>query len=64
MLVKRFKGRIIKRMRRVSSGILLTFLTQRLGERGQQLIISQLAWTRHGTESYPRYKLAILNGTT
>src|SRR5437773_663578 len=41
-------------MRRVPGGLLLTFLSARSGERGDQLVVAQAAWDRHGTESYSK----------
>jgi hypothetical protein len=52
MLVKRFEGRVVKRMRRVPGGILLTFLSMTPGTRGQQVTITQSQWDSFGTESY------------
>jgi hypothetical protein len=39
-------------MRRVPGGILLTFLSSRIGDRGEQLTVSQTEWQRHGSQSY------------
>ncbi len=60
MLVKRYQGQVVKRMRRVSGGILLTFLSERSGDRGQQITITQADWNRHGSQSYERTTLAAL----
>jgi hypothetical protein len=60
MLVKRYLGRIVKRMRRVPGGILITFLSKNPGDRGQQLLISQEDWNKNSTQSYQRITLAEL----
>ena len=52
MLVKRFRGRCVKRMRRVPNGIRLTFLSKRHGERGEQLTVTQVDWERFGTQHF------------
>lgn len=49
MLVKLFRGRFVKRMRRVPGGIRLTFLSDRQGERGEQLTITQADWDELGS---------------
>lgn len=54
MLVKTFRGLIVKKMRRVSGGILLTFLSPTAGERGKQLLISQADWDQFGLCTYER----------
>ena len=54
MLVKRFKGQVVKRMRRAPGGILLTFLSKRVGERGKQLLVSQEDWEKFGSEIHER----------
>jgi len=54
MIVKRFQGRVVKRMRRVSGGILLTFLSNVRGERGEQITITQSQWDAHGFLSYEK----------
>lgn len=52
MIVKRFRGIVVKRMRRVHGGILLTLLSAARGERGSQIVIDQDTWNEHGTETY------------
>lgn len=54
MLIKRFKGQVVKRMRRAPGGILLTFLSKQTGERGKQLLVSQEDWEKFGFESHER----------
>jgi hypothetical protein len=54
MLIKRFKGHVVKRMRRAPGGILLTFLPQQAGERGKQLLVSQEDWEKYGSESHEK----------
>ena len=54
MLVKRFKGQVVKRMRRAPGGILLTFLSKQAGERGKQLLITQDDWEKYGSEIHER----------
>jgi hypothetical protein len=54
MLVKRFKGQVVKRMRRAPGGILLTFLSKQVGERGKQLLVSQEEWDKFSSEIYER----------
>jgi hypothetical protein len=39
-------------MRRVPDGIRLTFLSDRNGELGERLTITQADWERFGTQSY------------
>lgn len=52
MIVKRYQGQIVKRMRRVSGGILLTFLSIAPGLRGCQIVVTQRQWQQHGRESF------------
>lgn len=52
MLIKRFQGQVVKRMRRAPGGILLTFLSKRAGERGKQRLVSQADWEKFGSESH------------
>jgi hypothetical protein len=54
MLVKRFKGRVVKRMRRVTNGILLSFLSHTPGIRGDRLVVTQSEWDAYGSESYQK----------
>ena len=54
MLIKRFRGSVVKRMRRVPGGILLTFLGRTAGTRGKQLLISQAEWEEFGSKNYER----------
>ena len=54
MLVKRFKGQVVKRMRRAPGGILLTFLSRQVGERGKQLLVSQEDWEKFSSEIHER----------
>ncbi len=54
MLVKRFKGQVVKRMRRAPGGILLTFLSKQSGERGKQILVSQEDWETYGSETHER----------
>lgn len=55
MLVKRFKGQVVKRMRRApGGGILITFLSKQARERGKQLQVSQEDWEKFGSESHER----------
>jgi hypothetical protein len=54
MLVKRFKGRVVKNMRRVPSGILLTLLARTPGQRGTQIVVTQAEWDQFGSESYEK----------
>ena len=64
MVVRRFNGQVVKRMRRVPSGILLTFLASALGQRGLQLVVSQQEWEAQGSVSYePGVSLADLRGS-
>jgi hypothetical protein len=51
MLVKRYRGKVVKRMRRAPSGILLRLLSSAPGVRGAELVITQDEWKKHGTES-------------
>jgi len=61
MLIKKFKDRVVKRMRQVPGGILLTFLSVIPGERGEQLTVTQAEWDQHGSEHYDqRQSLAAL----
>jgi hypothetical protein len=63
LVVKRFKGHVVKRMRRVPGGILLTLLAPIPGERGQQVTISQAEWDAYGSVSYvPGVSRADLRG--
>jgi hypothetical protein len=54
MLIKRFKGKVVKRMRHAPGGILLTFLSKTVGERGKQLLVSQEEWEKFGSEIHER----------
>jgi hypothetical protein len=64
VLVKRFRGRVVKRMRRVPEGIRLTFLSRLPGQRGEQLTVTQPEWDRNGREAYqPGVSLAQLRMT-
>jgi hypothetical protein len=54
MLVKRFKGRVVKNMRRVPGGILLTLLARTPGQRGKQIVITQSDWDQFGSQSYEK----------
>jgi len=54
MLVKRFKGQVVKRMRRAPGGILLTLLSQQAGERGKQQLVSQEEWDMYGSETHEK----------
>jgi hypothetical protein len=64
LVVKRFKGHVVKRMRRVPGGILVTLLATIPGERGQQVTISQAEWDTYGSVSYvPGVSRADLRGT-
>lgn len=52
MIVKRYQGKVVKRMRLVPGGILLTFLSHKPGEPGEQLVVSQSQWNEHATETF------------
>ena len=54
MVVKKFRGLIVKRMRRVPGGILLTLLGRMAGQRGKQLLISQADWDDFGSTTYEK----------
>ena len=54
MLIKRFQGQVVKRMRRAPGGILLTFLSKQAGQRGKQLLVSQEDWEEFGSESHEK----------
>jgi hypothetical protein len=54
MLVKRYKGQVVKRMRRAPGGILLTLLSNQAGQRGKQLLVSQADWEKFGSESHEK----------
>jgi hypothetical protein len=61
MLVKRYQGRVVKRMRQVPDGIRLTFLSKLPGQSGEQLTVTQAQWDRYGSEAYlPGVSLAQL----
>jgi hypothetical protein len=61
MLVKRFQGRVVKRMRRAPDGIRLNFLSKLPGQRGEQLTVTQSQWDQYGTVAYePGISLAHL----
>jgi len=51
-MVKTFKGRPVKRLRRTPEGILLTFVSPVPGDRGDQLTIQQEDWDRDGIAEY------------
>ena len=51
-VVKMFKGRPVKRLRRVPEGILLTFVSPIPGDRGEQLTVQQADWDRDGVADY------------
>ncbi len=49
---KTYRGRQIKRMKQVPGGkIKLIFLSEQ-GEAGEQIIVSQDEWARHGTSDH------------
>src|SRR5690348_6816417 len=52
MLLKTFRSRPIKRMRRTSGGILLTLLSAKGGHQGGQLLVTQDEWNEHGSSVY------------
>jgi hypothetical protein len=60
MVVKRFKGRVVRHMRRVPGGILLTFLSPQSGARGEQVTITQADWKARGRVSYENTSLVQL----
>jgi hypothetical protein len=55
MLIKRYRGQVLKHMRQVPRGILLTFLSPK-GQRGEQRVVSQADWERFGSETFEEGK--------
>lgn len=55
MLIKRYRGRVLKHMRQGPKGIVLTFLSVK-GRRGEQQIVSQADWDRFGSEAFEEGK--------
>lgn len=51
-VVKTFKGRPVKRLRRTPDGILLTFISPVAGQPGEQVTIQQEDWDRDGNADY------------
>lgn len=58
MLVKRYRNRVVQKMRRVRDGIELIFLSAMHGAPRERLVISQADWQRYGSEKYEEGKSA------
>jgi hypothetical protein len=53
MLVKTFRGRVVRKMRKLPDGrILLKFLTAHAGEAAEEQIVTPEQWQAHGAETY------------
>jgi hypothetical protein len=53
MLVKRYRGRVVQRMRRATPGhIELIYPSERENDPREREVITQAEWDQHGSEKY------------
>lgn len=51
-LLVTYQGRAVKRRRRLGRLLQLTFFAAQIGQRGEQLLVSQDDWKRFGREVF------------
>lgn len=55
MLIKRYRGRVVKHMRRGPTGIVLTFISVK-DQPGDKLVVTQAQWEKFGSEVFEEGK--------